>query len=149
MFQVNIINHAEDFILDEIKIQGIANEISKDIDIPQIGIINIAFLSDEEIEIMNREYRWIDRSTDVLSFHYFDDFSLVTKDEIAGEIILSESKILLQSLEHNHAPIEECEILIIHGLLHILGFDHETDVDYQVMWKYEEILREKFWLRVS
>ena len=56
--------------------------------ITQRGILNIAFLPDEEIQILNREYRGIDKTTDVLSFHYFDDFSdLDPATDIAGECI--------------------------------------------------------------
>lgn len=101
-------------------------------------MINIAFLSDEQIQNYNRVYRSIDSNTDVLSFHYYDDFSDLRKQDVAGEIILSESKILMQADEHGHAGEVEAKILILHGLLHILGFDHETDEDYEEMWKHEE-----------
>ena len=113
------------------------------IPIPQKGILNIAFLSDEEIRVLNRDHRWIDSTTDVLSFHYFEDFADISDEEVAGEIILSESRILSQAVEHSHSPERELEILIIHSILHILGYDHETDEEYAEMWKWEEGLREK------
>ena len=47
------------------------------------GILNIAFLSDHEVQSLNRDYRGIDKNTDVLSFHYFDDFSGISTKEIA------------------------------------------------------------------
>jgi probable rRNA maturation factor len=59
-------------------------------------VINIVFLDDNSIKNLNKKYRNIDSSTDVLSFHYFDDFSTLNKDEIAGEIILSLEKITEQ-----------------------------------------------------
>ena len=107
----------------------------------QNGIINIAFLPDEEIRVLNNTYRNKDSTTDVLSFHYFDDYTDVDPSETAGEIILSESRILAQSLEHHHSPERECEILIIHSLLHLLGYDHETDEEYEKMWGWEEKMR--------
>ncbi len=137
-----MINHSEKFELDPSRILEIVECIAKVVDIPQFGTIHLAFLSDEEIQVLNREYRWIDRTTDVLSFHYFEDFSQLKSEDIAGEIILSESRILIQAIDHHHTPREECEILLIHGLLHILGFDHETDEDFEVMWKYESMIRE-------
>jgi probable rRNA maturation factor len=120
MFSIEIVNHSESFILDLSRIQEIAECVSKEVDTPQHGTIHVAFLSDDEIQTLNREYRSIDKTTDVLSFHYFDDFSSLKDDDIAGEIILSESRILAQAIDHNHTPREEGEILLIHGLLHIL-----------------------------
>jgi probable rRNA maturation factor len=111
--------------------------------ITQNGILNIAWLTDDEIQTLNREHRGIDSTTDVLSFHYYDDFSDLDIDETAGEIILSESRILSQAEDHGHNPERECEILIIHSILHILGYDHETDEEYAEMWMIEKILREK------
>ena len=113
------------------------------LDIPQNGILNIALLSDDEIQALNRDHRGIDSTTDVLSFHYSDDFSDTLPDDTAGEIILSESRIISQALEHGHTSQKECEILVLHSILHIIGFDHETDEEYEEMWKYEGGLREK------
>ena len=107
----------------------------------QNGILNIAFLPDAEIQVLNRDHRWIDSTTDVLSFHYYDDFSEISPDDIAWEIILSESRIIAQATEHGHSPEREFEILLIHSLLHILGYDHETDEEYEEMWKWESMLR--------
>jgi probable rRNA maturation factor len=92
---------------------------------------------------LNYEYRKIDSTTDVLSFHYFDDFATIGSTEVAGEILLSESKILSQAKAHDHSEEKEAYILILHGVLHILGYDHETDEEYKEMWLYEEVLREK------
>lgn len=148
MFSHELLSSPADFVLDTGRISEIFAYIAQVVDIPQKGIMNIAFLSDDEIQVLNREYRQIDRTTDVLSFHYFDDFSAVEEDMIAGEIIMSESRILTQASEHGHTARQECEILIIHGILHILGFDHEDDDDYVEMWKYESLIRTHFGLSV-
>ncbi len=143
MFSYQILNHPDSFTIDEARVSQIFSLVSEVLPVEyfQNGILNIAFLSDDEIQTLNREHRGIDKSTDVLSFHYFDDCSAVASDEVAGEIILSESKIMSQSTELGHSPQQEFEILIIHSILHILGFDHETDEEYQEMWKWEEKLR--------
>ena len=148
MFSHELLSSPADFVLDTGRISEIFAYFAQVVDVPQKGIMNIAFLSDDEIQVLNREYRQIDRTTDVLSFHYFDDFSAVEEDMIAGEIIMSESRILAQASEHGHTARQECEILIIHGILHILGFDHEDDVDYVEMWKYESVIRTHFGLSV-
>jgi probable rRNA maturation factor len=77
-------------------------------------VINIAFLEDDEIRVLNNQYREKDQSTDVLSFHYLDDFSLAQEDEVVGEIILSESHILRQASDHQHSAEKEFLILVLH-----------------------------------
>ncbi len=152
MFSFLFINHPGKFSLDESRIARIF-ELLAPVLLPhqeegkwgsisdQKGILNIAFLSDEEIRMLNNQYRGIDSTTDVLSFHYFEDFSLLSDTDVAGEIILSESRILSQAEEHGHKPQKECEILVLHSILHIIGYDHETDEDYEKMWKWEEGFR--------
>jgi len=141
MFSFQILNHPEKFTLDASRIQMIFERVDEMVDIPQRWILDIAFLSDAEIQALNRDHRGIDKTTDVLSFHYFEDFSDVAEDDIAGEIILSESRILAQAEEYGHTAEKEFETLVIHSILHIIGFDHETDEDYETMWSYEEPLR--------
>ena len=162
MFSFQILNHPEHFTIDASRVHEIFRLVSEVLESPweegktmsttksqgglcsplaQNGILNIAFLSDDEIRALNREHRGIDKTTDVLSFHYFDDFSEVTSDEVAGEIILSESRIMSQSAELGHPPRQEFEILLIHSILHILGFDHETEEEYLEMWRFEEKIR--------
>lgn len=141
MFSFQLVNSPEAFIPDSHRIQLICERISEQVPLPQNWILNIAFLPDVEIQALNKQYRDIDKTTDVLSFHYFDDFTETSDDEIAGEIILSESKIQTQAEEHKHSLEDEFEILVIHSILHIIGFDHENDEDFEEMWKYEKILR--------
>jgi len=57
-------------------------------------------MDDNSIQNLNKKYRNIDKSTDVLSFHYFEKFDNIDKNEIAGEIIMSENKIKSQALEY-------------------------------------------------
>ncbi len=143
MFSYQIINLPSGFSLDESRISLIFQAVQDTIQIPQNGILNIAFISDEEMQDLNKNYRGKDTTTDVLSFHYFEDFSGITPVDIAGECIFSQSKILSQAVEYGHTPKEEFEILLIHSVLHILGFDHEDDTDFEDMWKYENFLRTK------
>jgi probable rRNA maturation factor len=143
MFSYQLLNHPESFAVDETRIAQIFAMTWENVDISQHGILNIAWLTDDEIQTLNREHRGIDSTTDVLSFHYYDEFSGIDATETAGEIILSESRIISQALEHGHSSQRECEILIIHSILHILGYDHETDEEYAEMWEVESVLREK------
>jgi probable rRNA maturation factor len=149
MFTPALINHPEIFTPDLSRIEEIFQLTAFSVDISQQGIVNIAFLPDPEIQLLNKEHRGIDTTTDVLSFHYAGDFSLTWSDEIAWEVIMSESRILAQSLEYGHSTSEEFEILLIHSLLHLLGYDHEEDEDYENMFAVEKEIREKMWLNTT
>ena len=110
----------------------------------QKGTLNIVFLDQESIKNLNKEYREIDKTTDVLSFHYFDNFDELNNEDIAWEIILSEEKIKSQWLEYWLWEEKEFYKLIIHSVLHILWYDHELDNEYGIMQELES----KIWQEV-
>lgn len=143
MFTASLIHPPESFHVDETHIGQILEYISEEVEQKQFGMIHLAFLSDGEIQTLNHNHRWINSTTDVLSFHYFDDFDTLDPDEVAGEIIFSESRIISQSEEYSHTPEDEFSILLIHSLLHLLWYDHEDEEDFQNMWLHEEKIREK------
>ncbi len=143
MFHYSILN-TPSFPINISRVDEIFADIDIMIDSLQKGMINIAFISDEEMKELNQKYRGKDVTTDVLSFHYYDDVEILSDDGVTGEILMSEPRIQLQASEHHHSETEEFETLLIHALLHILGFDHESDDDYEMMWEYERPIREKF-----
>ena len=106
--------------------------------------LNIVFLDDESIKKLNFQYRNIDKTTDVLSFHYFEDFSELKNEDIAWEIILSEEKIKKQWKTYWLWEEKEFYKLFIHSILHILWYDHEQDDDYKIMQEKEE----QIWMKV-
>lgn len=124
------------------KILNCIQEIVKE---KQIGILNIVFLDNNSIQKLNNTYRKINKPTDVLSFHYYDDFSNLTENDLAWEIILSEEKIISQWIEYKLWSEKEFYKLIIHSILHILWYDHELDNDYKIMqWLEENVWKEVF-----
>ncbi len=145
MFYFEIINPPKSFIIKEKIIESIFNELDK-IESEKInGILNIIFEEDSEIQRLNKQYRNIDKTTDVLSFHYYDDFSKLQDDEVAWEIILSEKKIITQWKEYKMWSELECYKLIIHSSLHILWYDHEDDEDFLIMKQKEDFI----WKKIS
>jgi probable rRNA maturation factor len=84
------------------------------------GTITLSILDDERMRELNREYRGVDSVTDVLSFHYYEDFSKCNPEETVGEIVFSLTKIEDQSREFHHATEVEFYRLAVHGLVHIL-----------------------------
>ncbi|EKE26582.1 MAG: hypothetical protein ACD_4C00238G0011 [uncultured bacterium (gcode 4)] len=139
MFNYKIINKPKEIKINKKIADFIFNDIWNNVNISQNWILNIVFVDDDQMKIFNNQYRWIDSTTDVLSFHYFDDFSRLKKKDIAWEILLSESKIYSQSAEFWNSFEEEFYKLLIHSILHILGFDHESEKDYENMKKYENL----------
>lgn len=143
MFQYKIINEGN-FIYKEDIIKEIFSTINNEVNINQNWTINIVFVSDEEIQNLNKNYRDKDKVTDVLSFHYFDDFSMLKEEDTAWEVILSLNKIRSQWIEYWLWEEKEFYKLIIHSVLHILWYDHETDNDYEIMQWFEN----KIWAKI-
>lgn len=143
MFKYKLFKKPSTLKINKKVLENIFIEIGNQIKKSQNGILNIIFEDDETIKSLNKEYRKIDSTTDVLSFHYFEDFSWIKKTDVAWEIILSIEKIELQAKEYNHSNEEEFYKLIIHSILHILWFDHENDKDYELMKEVEDKIIEK------
>ena len=107
--------------------------------------IDFVFCNDEFIHKINNEYRGYDKPTDVISFALFcDDPKSIVTDEInLGEIIISEDTAKKQALENGHSLQKEIYYLICHGILHLLGFDHQTQDEYNLMVEMQNcILKE-------
>ncbi len=119
-------------------LDNITNIVSKIVTKEQKWTLNIVFLDPFSIQKLNNNYRKINKTTDVLSFHYFDDFSSLNSDDIAWEIILSEEKIIEQAKEYWLWEEKEFYKLVIHSTLHILWFNHELDNEYTIMQELEE-----------
>jgi len=135
-----ILNNKPKFDINTKTIDDIFKNISNNILTPQKWTLNIVFMNDDSIQNLNKNYRNIDKSTDVLSFHYYDDFTDLISSDIAGEIILSEEKIVLQWKEYELWSEKEFYKLLIHSILHILGYDHEEDHDYKDMQEKETLI---------
>lgn len=143
MFKYNLIEFPS-LGINKKTIDHIFEIVSNKVDISQNWTLNIVFLDENSIKNLNNNYRNIDKSTDVLSFHYYDDFENINPDDIVWEIIMSEEKIKLQWIEYWLWEEKEFYKLLIHSVLHILWYDHEVDDDYKIMQELEE----KIWKEV-
>jgi len=143
MFSYNLINKVKiDF--DTKVIDNIFKLFYKTIKKTQKWTINIVFLDDFSIKLLNKKYRNIDKSTDVLSFHYYNNFDSLKNEEIAWEIIMSEEKIKIQAKQYKLWEEKEFYKLLIHSILHILWYDHEKNSDYKKMNNLEK----KIWKEI-
>lgn len=103
---------------------------------PQQGIINLIVIDPLEMAQMNNQFRGKEGPTDILTFSYYSPE--LTSSDIAGEIYLCLEKIRLYAEEAGKTYKEQFEYIIIHGLTHLMGYDHESDTDWQEMEKIEK-----------
>ena len=101
------------------------------------GDITISVVDDEEIHRMNREYRGVDRPTDVLSFPAAEG------DAFLGDIAISLPRAEMQAEEYGHSLLRELTFLTVHGTLHLLGYDHIMDEDRARMFARQDEILEK------
>lgn len=102
-------------------------------------LLNIVLVNNKRIQKINKEYRNIDAVTDVISFA-FEEVNDVNYDDIRflGEIYISYERCCEQAQEFGHSVRRELCYLAVHGLLHLLGYDHMNEKDKKVMRTIEE-----------
>jgi len=119
--------------------------------IPENAEISVTVVDDQKIREINREYRNKDAVTDVISFALEDDEDIfmtldMEEEDIPrdlGDIFLSYDKAVEQAEEYGHSVDRELGFLLVHGFLHLNGYDHMTEADEKEMFSLqEEILRE-------
>lgn len=105
------------------------------------SIFNIILVDDEYIHKLNKEYRNIDKVTDVISFALEDsDNTYESNYRVLGDIYISVDTAYRQALEYNHSKLREICFLATHGILHLLGYDHMEEKDEIIMFKKQEEL---------
>lgn len=99
--------------------------------------VSVSFVGDEEIRDLNRDYRGVDKSTDVLSFPMDDEFIIVSR--ILGDVIINTRRVMEQAEELGHSEERELSYLTVHSILHLLGYDHMEDEDKKEMREREKL----------
>jgi probable rRNA maturation factor len=130
------------------------------------GIVSLTLTDDEGIRELNRQYRNLDRPTDVLSFplrdassdepqvtwegeyetvesEAEDDDGLDPSVELLGDIVISVPRARAQAAEYGHSVEREIGFLFVHGFLHLLGYDHETEAQEREMFARQEAVLQK------
>ena len=104
---------------------------------------NIIFVTKDRIQQINKDYRGIDRVTDVITFALMENPSEIFMEAIdeLGDVFICVEKAIEQASEYNHSVEREMGFLAVHGYLHLLGYDHMNEDDEKIMFsKQEEIL---------
>lgn len=142
----------------EALIRAVVSEALDYVGCPYEASVSVLLTDNEAIREMNREYRQLDRPTDVLSFPMIDyeepaDFSRLeeepeayfdpeTGELLLGDIVVSLETMRAQAAEYGHSEQRELAFLVAHSMLHLSGFDHMEDGERRIMEaKQEEILQ--------
>ena len=105
------------------------------------SIFSIVFVGDEEIHEINKNYRNVDRITDVISFAFEDDGEKLYNDiRVLGDIYICIPQMKRQAIDYGHSEKRELSFLTVHGLLHLLGYDHMIKEDEEVMFGLQELI---------
>lgn len=123
---------AEKTILETLNIENVGNNYE----------VSLSFVTDEEIRELNRDYRGIDKSTDVLSFPMDDEFNTL-ETPLLGDIIISLDTAYKQAEEYGHSIEREIAYLVCHSTLHLLGYDHIEEDDKLEMRDKEKSVMKK------
>jgi len=139
---IEVFNETKELLdkeLDELK--KLLNNICLDEKLGE-GEFNVIIVDKEKIQELNKEYRNIDRITDVISFALEDDETIKLDNyRMLGDIYICIEKAKEQANEYGHSFKRELSFLAVHGLLHLLGYDHMNEDDEKVMFsKQEEVL---------
>ena len=107
---------------------------------------NLIIVDNNYIHELNKNYRNIDRETDVITFALEDEDTLVLPNEerILGDIYISIDKARQQAKEYIHSLLRELSFLAVHGFYHLLGYDHQTKEEEEIMFKKQEEVLESY-----
>lgn len=140
--KIDVTQSLEELMTKAVNITLSAQRISKNVE------VSIALVDDDYIQKLNKKYRGLDAPTDVLSFAMREtvpegnDSFEYFEEELLGDVVISLERARVQAVEYGHSFERETGFLVVHGMLHLLGYDHEVDEEKNVMrQKEEEILK--------
>lgn len=142
-----IINETGEEIKELKDIESLLNFSTRFLDLENC-LFNVILVDGVTIKNINKEYRNIDKETDVISFALEDDKSFIKTDyRILGDIYICLNKAKSQSIQYGHSFIRELSFLTIHGLLHLLGYDHMNKEDEKIMFKLQEMILNEYGIK--
>lgn len=147
--EFKIYNTTDENIKEEIKLmKKIVKEALKTEKVKN-ATFSIVIVDNKEIHNLNKTYRKIDKPTDVISFALEDnkEEKIFSKKRVLGDIYISIDKAKEQAKEYGHSLKRELCFLSVHGILHLLGYDHIEKEDEKIMFKKQELILngKRFW----
>ena len=130
----------QDVSIYESLFEKIASSAENRLDLPSDYELSVTFVRSRTIHTINRDYRGIDRPTDVISFAIRDDmeFEMVEGMNDLGDIFINIDYARKQAKQYGHSYRREIAFLFTHGMLHCLGYDHMKEEDEKVMFALQD-----------
>lgn len=152
MIEIDIQDETNELNSEQVNlVEKILNYAAEYENIPQGSEVSVTFVDDQTIQSINLEYRNKDMPTDVISFALNDDVTDEIIDEnipnLLGDIIVSYPRTIQQAKEYGHSLDRELGFLVVHGFLHLLGYDHINENDEKEMFKRQEEILEAYGLQ--
>lgn len=143
--QVNVLVEHGQALVESLQTEELVTFILNEMNCPQSTDVTISFVTNERIHQLNRDFRDMDKPTDVLSFECDnvpfedEDVDLAQEYEL-GDVVIAPDVALAQTKEYGTTFEEEVTLLTVHGLLHLCGYDHIEDEEAEVMEALERKL---------
>lgn len=142
-----VINECNILLEEEKQMKDFINYCIEKLNLKNV-MFNVIIIDNEKIHEINKKYRMIDRPTDVISFALEDSKeNFTSKIRMLGDIYISYEKVISQALEYNHSKVRELCFLAIHGLLHLLGYDHINKEDEIKMFDLQKELLNSYGIK--
>ncbi len=146
MNEITVINETNENV-DTTLLNKVADYALRSEDVDN-GVVNIIIVDNKKIRKINKEYRNIDRETDVISFALEDDDTFIELPiRVLGDIYISIDKVKSQASEYGHSEKREICFLTVHGILHLLGYDHMNKDDELVMFSKQDRILDELGIR--
>ena len=147
MNYIEVINEYEKNVEELEILKDFINYVASNLGLKNV-MFNVIIINDNTIHKINKEYRNIDRPTDVITFALEDNKMIETPEvRVLGDIYISYDKVKSQAKEYNHSTKREICFLAVHGLLHLLGYDHMTKEDEEKMFGLQKELLEGYGIK--
>lgn len=138
MEKIEFYNETEEKVLEEKELKKLIKYALKYMNLKNVSF-SVIFVDNNKIHKLNKDYRNIDRPTDVITFRLADyEEVMCGKINILGDVYISLDKAKEQAIEYGHSYLRELSFLLIHGFLHLLGYDHMNEEDEKEMFSLQE-----------
>lgn len=138
MEKIEFYNETKEKVLEEKELKKLIKYALKYMNLKNVSF-SVIFVDNNKIHKLNKDYRNIDRPTDVITFRLADyEEVMCGKINILGDVYISLDKAKEQAIEYGHSYLRELSFLLIHGFLHLLGYDHMNEEDEKEMFSLQE-----------
>ncbi len=147
MNYIDVINQYDENIEELETMKDFINYCADKLKLKNI-MFNVIIINDERIHEINKKYRNIDRPTDVITFALEDDKQIdIPGVRVLGDVYISYDKVKMQAKEYEHSTTREICFLAVHGLLHLLGYDHMKKNDEERMFGLQKELLDSYGIK--